>query len=61
MWVDGVQVIAPTLQPAGPSRGSGGFRVGELTSGQHWYIDDVRARRYVSDEPVTSLGAIERA
>jgi hypothetical protein len=61
MWVDGVQVIVPTLQPAGANRGSGGFRVGQLGVGQHWYIDDVRARRYVSDEPATSLGVIERA
>jgi CSLREA domain-containing protein len=58
--VDGVEALAPTAHSAPADRGSFGVRVGALSSGEV-VVDDVRARRYVSDEPVTTLGPILRS
>ncbi|MEM9747587.1 MAG: LamG-like jellyroll fold domain-containing protein [Actinomycetota bacterium] len=58
--VDGTQVIAPTAHGAGTSSGSAAFRVETLPGGDSWLVDDVRLRRLVSDEPVTSLAPLHR-
>ena len=58
-FVGGVQVIGPTAQPTGQVSGSAGLRAVSLPTGD-WYVDDVAIRRYVSDEPTTTLGPIAR-
>lgn len=58
-WIGGVQVIGPTVHSGGTSAGSAGLRAGTLGAGG-WYVDDVRIRRYVSDEPTTTLGPLHR-
>jgi hypothetical protein len=57
--LDGTVVAGPTLHSGGPGRGSAGLRVGQLTIGQA-YVDDIRIRRYVSDEPIATLGPLVR-
>jgi hypothetical protein len=58
-WIDGAQVIGPTPHSGGTSAGTAGLRAGAVGAGG-WYVDDVRIRRYVSDEPTTSLGPLHR-
>ena len=58
--VDGTEVVPWVGQTAPPAGGSVGFRVGELPGGQVWYIDDPRARKLISPEPVTTLGPLDR-
>ncbi|MDH3292758.1 MAG: CSLREA domain-containing protein [Acidimicrobiia bacterium] len=58
--VDGTEVITWTGQTAPPASGSVGFRVGQLPGGQVWYIDDPRARKLISPEPVATLGPLDR-
>ena len=60
VWIDDLMVIGPTLHSAGGSSGSVGLRIGELPTAETWHIDDVQLRRLVSDEPVTSLGPLDR-
>ncbi len=60
VWVDGTQVLGPILHGGGASSGSVGLRAGVIPVGQTWHVDDTRVRRLVSDEPVTSLGALDR-
>ena len=48
------------LQSDGRSSGSFGLRVSRLLLPSYWFVDDVRARRVVSDEPVTTLGWLQR-
>ena len=57
--LDGADRLGPSPL-VGATTGSVGFRAGGIVPGQQWYVDDVRVRRLVSDEPTTSLGAIER-
>ena len=58
--VGGTPVRGPASLSGRPARGSVGFRVGELPPGQSWFIDDVQLRRYVSDEPATTVGPLDR-
>ena len=60
VWLDGVEVIPPTAHSGGRTGGSAGLRSGELAATERWYVDDVRIRRYVSDEPETTLGPLDR-
>jgi hypothetical protein len=60
VWVDGVQIIGPTAHSGGAATGSVGLRSGNIPVGETWNIDDVRLRRLVSDEPITSLGPLDR-
>lgn len=60
VWRNGVQIVAPTAHSASRSGGSAGLRAVDLSSGQGWYVDDVRLRRYVSDEPATRLSWLDR-
>ncbi len=59
VWVDGVQEIGPTAL-SGLVSGSVGFRATSMDGAERWFVDDVRARRLVSDEPIASLGVLER-
>ena len=58
--VDGVEVTGWT--PAGTTlaSGSAGLRVGLLPGGEDWFVDDARARRLVTPEPVTALSSLDR-
>lgn len=58
-WIDGVEVIGPTPHGGGTSDGSAGLRAESVTAAG-WYVDDVLIRRYVSDEPTTTLGPVNR-
>lgn len=58
--VDGNEVITWTGQTSPPVGGSVGFRVGRLPGAQTWFIDDPRARKLISPEPVTTLGPLDR-
>ncbi|MEZ5410638.1 MAG: LamG-like jellyroll fold domain-containing protein [Acidimicrobiales bacterium] len=58
--VGGTPVRGPVTLSGGPSSGSVGFRVGSMPAPFTWYIDDVQARKLVSDEPDTSLAPIDR-
>jgi hypothetical protein len=53
-------VIAPLLQPDGRASGTVGLRSRKLLLPSFWFVDDLRVRRLVSDEPVTTLGALQR-
>ncbi|MFN8024164.1 MAG: FG-GAP-like repeat-containing protein [Acidimicrobiales bacterium] len=59
VWIHGVQVLGPVSHSGGPTRGSAGLRIRSMPTGQA-YVDDVRIRRYVADEPVATLGPIQR-
>lgn len=56
--LDGSTVLGPAGL-VGTATGSVGFRAADIGVGELWFIDDVRLRRLVSDEPTTSLGPIE--
>ncbi|MFK8026290.1 MAG: FG-GAP-like repeat-containing protein [Ilumatobacter sp.] len=58
--VNGAEIIPPTAHSAGTSAGSAGLRVIDLPGGSRWFVDDVRVRRLVSDEPTTTLGPFHR-
>jgi hypothetical protein len=58
--IDGTEVIATTAQGASLLSGSVGLRAGLLPAGQSWFVDDARARKYLSVEPTASLGPLER-
>ncbi len=60
VFVDGVQMLGPTLHSGGELLGSAGLRAGNVPSGVTWNVDDAQLRRLVSDEPTTSLGALDR-
>ncbi len=60
LLVDGAEVIPWTGQTSPPATGSVSFRVGRLPAGRAWYIDDARARRLISVEPVVTLGPLDR-
>ena len=60
VFVDGVQVLGPTLHSGGELLGSVGLRAGNVPSGVTWHVDDTQLRRLVSDEPTASLGALDR-
>ncbi|MCC6435447.1 MAG: hypothetical protein IT196_10500, partial [Acidimicrobiales bacterium] len=53
-----LSTVGPVAQGASPG-GSVGFRAGVLL-GSSWHIDDVRVRRFVSEEPVVTVHAVER-
>jgi hypothetical protein len=59
--VDGTELIGSTAQGPVPATGSVGFRVGALPGTESWQIDDVRGRRLVAPEPVTTLGPLDRS
>ncbi len=58
--VDGTEVLAWTGQAGEPASGSVGLRVGELPSGEAWYVDDVDVRKLVTPEPTVELGPLDR-
>ncbi len=58
--VDGVEVIGWTAQGAGLTSGSAALLVNSLPNGEQWHIDDPRARKLVTPEPVASLGPLDR-
>ncbi len=60
LTIDDVPIIGPIPHAAGESTGSVGLRAGELPIGMTWHIDDIRLRRLVSDEPVATLGPLDR-
>ena len=58
--VDGTEIVPWAGQTSPPASGSLGFRVGQLPGGQVWYVDDPRARRLISPEPVATLSSLDR-
>ena len=58
--IDGVEVTGWTAQGSDLISGSLGLRAGVLGSGEQWFVDDARARRLVTPEPVASLGPLDR-
>ena len=60
LLVDGVEVVGWTPQGDALTRGSAGLVVNRLPVGESWFVDDVRARKLVTPEPVTSLGPLHR-
>ena len=58
--VDGVEVVGWTPQTGGATSGSVGLLVGALPTGEQWRIDDPRARKLVTPEPVASLRPLDR-
>ncbi len=60
VWVDGIQILGPTAHTGGALTGSVGLRSGNIPVGETWNIDDIQLRRLVSDEPVTTLGPLDR-
>ncbi|MCP5029101.1 MAG: hypothetical protein GY929_22740, partial [Actinomycetia bacterium] len=60
LFIDGVEVTGWTAQGTDILSGSLGLRAGLLGVGEQWFIDDPRARRLVTPEPVTSLGPLDR-
>jgi uncharacterized delta-60 repeat protein/CSLREA domain-containing protein len=58
--LNGSTVIAGVLQPDGRASGTVGLRSRRLALPSFWFIDDLRVRRLVSDEPVTTLGWLQR-
>ena len=60
VWIDGTEVIASTNQGGVPASGSIGLRTGLLPPSESWYVDDVRARRLVTQEPTATLGPLDR-
>lgn len=54
-----LSTVGPVAQGAVPPGGSVGFRAGVLL-GSSWHIDDVRVRRFVSEEPVVTVHVVER-
>lgn len=59
LTLDGTPELGPSLL-SGLATGSVGFRAADIDPTEQWFIDDVRVRRLVSDEPTTSLGPLER-
>ena len=47
-----------TVPGSGAASGTFAFRSGTLPADEVWWIDDVRARRYVVPEPTTSLATL---
>ena len=60
LFVDGAEVVGWTPQGDALTRGSAGLVVNRLPVGESWYVDDVRARKLVTPEPVTTLGPLDR-
>jgi hypothetical protein len=58
--VDGTEVVGWTAQSGGLTSGSVGLLVNELPVGEEWRIDDPRARKLVTPEPVASLRTLDR-
>ncbi len=58
--IDGVEVTGWTAQGSTLSSGSAGLRVGALPGGASWFVDDARARKLVTPEPVTTLSSLDR-
>ncbi|MCP3912464.1 MAG: hypothetical protein GY713_16085, partial [Actinomycetia bacterium] len=54
------EVTGWTAQGTDILSGSLGLRAGLLGVGEQWFIDDPRARRLVTPEPVASLGPLDR-
>ncbi|MEM9608233.1 MAG: LamG-like jellyroll fold domain-containing protein [Actinomycetota bacterium] len=58
---DGTQVVpaSGSVDLDGTLIGGGvGFRVGALPSGQTWYVDDIRVRRFSTPEPVVTMDSV---
>jgi hypothetical protein len=60
LLIDGIEVIGWTAQGNGLLSGSAGLTVSELGGGEQWYVDDPRARKLVTPEPVATLGPLDR-
>ncbi len=60
VWLDGFEILGPTAHTGGAATGSVGLRTGGIPVGERWNIDDVRLRRFVSDEPLATLGPLDR-
>ncbi len=60
LLIDGVEVTGWTSQGTAIESGSVALRTGQLPSGEDWYVDDARARKLVTPEPVASLGPLDR-
>ena len=62
------QRIIRARRPTGPSDfedaglllDGAGLRVAELPGGEFWFVDDPRARKLVTPEPIASLGPLDR-
>ncbi len=60
LFADGVEVIGWTSQGSALTSGSAGLQVDRLPTGEQWFVDDARARKLVTPEPVATLGPLQR-
>ena len=58
--IDGVEVTGWTSQGGTLSSGSAGLRAGLLPGGESWFVDDARARKLITPEPLTTLSSLDR-